>query len=75
MLRKVPHGRSVDFYALGAILYEMLVGLPPYYSTDRHILYRNILKSSLNLPQTLSPRACDLLMRLLDKDPNKRLGS
>ena len=53
----------------------MLVGLPPFYSTDRQILYRNILQSSPDLPQTLSTRASDLLMRLLEKDPNKRLGS
>jgi serine/threonine protein kinase len=35
MLRKAGHGKSVDWYLLGVLLYEMLVGTPPYFSKSK----------------------------------------
>ncbi len=35
MIKRTGHGKSVDWYLLGVMLYEMLVGVPPYYSTDK----------------------------------------
>ena len=35
MLRRQGHGKSVDWYLLGVLLYEMLVGIPPYYSNNK----------------------------------------
>lgn len=51
MLEKKGHNRTVDFYCLGALLYELLTGLPPYYSTDTQQIYDNIVKSPLTFPQ------------------------
>lgn len=42
MLRRQGHGKPVDWYLLGVLLYEMLVGIPPYYSNNKEILYQNI---------------------------------
>ena len=39
MLSQEFHTRMVDFYSLGALLYEMLVGLPPLYSNNREEMY------------------------------------
>ena len=35
MIKNKGHGKSVDWYLLGVLLYEMIVGIPPYYSTDK----------------------------------------
>ena len=35
MIKKKGHGKSVDWYLLGVTMYEMLVGIPPFYSNSR----------------------------------------
>ena len=60
--------------AKGAILYEMLSGLPPFYTTDRNELFERIKFGALKMPKNVSPAAKDLLEKLFVKDPNKRLG-
>lgn len=42
MIRKAGHGKSVDWYLLGVILYEMIVGQPPYFSESKDQLFNNI---------------------------------
>lgn len=63
------HGRAVDFYALGALLFEMLTGLPPHFSENRDEMYRRILHNSVEYPRFLSPMAKSILKGLLVKNP------
>ena len=42
ILKKQPHSKSLDWYLTGVLLYEMLVGIPPYYNNNRKILFENI---------------------------------
>jgi len=61
MLKHGTHGRMVDFYSLGAILYEMLTGLPPNYSSNRDEMYENIMNKEPRFPSSLSANAISFL--------------
>eukprot|EP00347_Sterkiella_histriomuscorum_P015539 403356649 len=69
------HSRAVDFYALGALLFEMLTGLPPHFSENRDEMYRKILHNNAEFPRYLSPMAKSILRGLLIKNPDQRLGA
>ena len=75
ILNRQGHGRAVDWWSLGALLYEMLTGLPPFYCQDRERLFEKIRRSELHYPASLSSDSKSLLRGLLTKDPTKRLGS
>lgn len=75
MLAKSGHGKAVDWYLLGVLIYEMTVGMPPYFTNNRKILFENIKKGPLKLPMFLSNEICDLIMKLLQRTPQKRLGA
>lgn len=57
MLRKKGHGKALDWYLLGVVLYELLIGTPPYYSHNQDELFDNILNVELKLPASLSEDA------------------
>ncbi|XP_054721932.1 LOW QUALITY PROTEIN: serine/threonine-protein kinase Sgk2-like [Uloborus diversus] len=74
VLRKQAYDKSVDWWCLGAVLYEMLYGLPPFYSKDTMEMYQNILNKPLRVRTNISIPARNLLDGLLQKDKTKRLG-
>lgn len=75
MLKRSGHTKSVDWYLFGILIYEMLVGTPPYYSISREQLFSNIQKAKLKVPKAVGSSARDLIKLLMNRDPNKRLGS
>ncbi|XP_050219383.1 uncharacterized protein LOC126669859 [Mercurialis annua] len=78
VLLKKGYGVECDWWSLGAIMYEMLVGYPPFYSDDPVTTCRKIVhwRNHLKFPEEarLTPEAKDLICRLLC-DVEKRLGT
>jgi serine/threonine protein kinase len=73
VLRGTGHSYPVDWWSLGTLIYEMLVGLPPFYSKSINIMYQRILESPLRFPQGMSESAMDILEKLLEREPENRL--
>ena len=75
LLLNQGYTRSVDWWTLGTLLYEMLTGLPPFYDSDVPTMYKKILQNPLRFPPFLeNTDAQDLLIKLLQKDPQYRLN-
>ncbi|XP_018907623.1 ribosomal protein S6 kinase beta-1 isoform X3 [Bemisia tabaci] len=75
ILTRSGHGKAVDWWSLGALLYDMLTGTPPYTGENRKRTIERIMKGRLYLPPYLSSDARDLIKRLLKRYPHQRLGS
>ncbi|XP_052088405.1 serine/threonine-protein kinase Sgk1-like isoform X1 [Mytilus californianus] len=75
VLRKQPYDKTVDWWCLGAVLYEMMYGLPPFYSRDTAEMYDNILYKPLRLRTNVSAAARSILEGLLQKEKEQRLGA
>jgi serine/threonine protein kinase len=81
MLIGTGHDHTVDWWALGILLYEMLVGIPPFFHRNKHRMYFLIKESPVNFPDpekhgiSISANARDLIKKLLDKNKKKRLGA
>ncbi|KAJ6051979.1 hypothetical protein N7460_002513 [Penicillium canescens] len=65
-----PYNKTVDWWTLGVLLYEMLTGLPPFYDEDKDEMYRKIFSTAV-----IAPAAKSLLQGLLHRGPAQRLGA
>ncbi|EPB68068.1 protein kinase domain protein [Ancylostoma ceylanicum] len=74
VLEDNDYGRSVDWWGVGVVMYEMMCGRLPFYSRDHQKLFELIMTSELRFPSKLSAEAKQLLTGLLFKDPTQRLG-
>ena len=75
MLQKKGHGKAVDWYLLGVLFYEMLVGITPFFSNTKEQIFFNIENEELRIPQFVPNEAANLLRKLLERNPQKRIGS
>lgn len=76
VLNQGGHGFCVDYWGLGMILYEMMTGLPPWYTTDRSKLFRRLRSAPLVFPKEVvfSSQCRSCIAGLLEREPRMRLG-
>lgn len=75
VLDRQGHGTAVDWWNLGMVTYEMLTGLPPWYTTDREKLFEAIRSAPLKFPMSVNRTAALFIQGLLNRNPIKRLGA
>lgn len=75
VLLQQGHGFCVDYWGLGMLIYEMMTGLPPWYTTDRHKLIKQLKYAPLVIPPSFSPHVTHFVSSLLVRDPRQRLGA
>ncbi|KAL4172761.1 hypothetical protein KRP22_007924 [Phytophthora ramorum] len=75
MIRRKAYNQAVDWWALGALIYEMVTGYPPFRHRNRKKLHHKILNEKLPLPKWLGNDTHSILKQLLERNVDKRLGS
>eukprot|EP00644_Phytophthora_capsici_P010163 jgi/Phyca11/571282/estExt2_Genewise1.C_PHYCAscaffold_410232 len=71
------HGKAVDHWALGCLLYELIAGRTPFQHNDQNKIFEKILqgRAMVKFPPKFDPDAKDLVMKLLETNPAIRIGS
>jgi len=74
MLLKQEYGKAIDFWSLGILLYEMLVGDVPFYHDNVQKMFRKIVQEDVVFPEAIEgTTAAELISLLLKKTPEERL--
>lgn len=74
ILQELQYGASVDWWALGVLMYEMMAGQPPFEADNEDDLFESILRDDVLYPIWISKEAVSILKGFMTKNPAKRLG-
>lgn len=75
VLNSSPASFGNDLWALGCTLYQMLSGSSPFKDASEWLIFQRIMARDLKFPDYFSDEARDLIDKLLDIEPTKRLGA
>ncbi|XP_068770776.1 serine/threonine-protein kinase N3 isoform X2 [Struthio camelus] len=75
VLTDVSYTRAVDWWGLGVLIYEMLVGESPFPGDDEEEVFDSIVNDEVRYPRFLSSEAISIVRKLLRKCPERRLGA
>ena len=68
------HSFPVDWWTMGILLYEMLVGIDPFSDDDPMMIYQKVIKGKIRFPKEMDKNAKSLIKHLLVADITKRYG-
>jgi serine/threonine protein kinase len=74
VINGLGHGRSVDWWGLGVLIYEMTSGHPPFFDASPFGIYEKILAGKFSVPPHVDDKASSLLKQLIKSERTKRLG-
>ncbi|CAH1114575.1 unnamed protein product [Psylliodes chrysocephalus] len=74
ILQELEYAASVDWWALGVLMYEMMAGQPPFEADNEDDLFESILHDDVLYPVWLSKDAVSILKGFMTKNPSRRLG-
>ncbi|KAJ3083179.1 hypothetical protein HK102_001216 [Quaeritorhiza haematococci] len=72
---KFRYTKAVDWWSFGIVTYELLAGYTPFYSSNQLEIYENIISGEMKWSSKIDGQAKDLISKLLDIIPRRRLGS
>ena len=72
MLLKKGYDTRVDIWAIGVLIFELMVGRPPFRSDGQHSMEDNIVNLRINWPKSMNLLAKNLIQKILKLDPNER---
>uniref|UniRef100_A0A4W3HPD9 protein kinase C n=1 Tax=Callorhinchus milii TaxID=7868 RepID=A0A4W3HPD9_CALMI len=75
VLTETSYTRAVDWWGLGVLIYEMLVGESPFPGDDEEEVFDSIVNDEVRYPRFLSTDAISIMRRLLRRNPERRLGA
>mmetsp|Transcript_133762 Transcript_133762/g.286051 ORF Transcript_133762/g.286051 Transcript_133762/m.286051 type:complete len:786 (+) Transcript_133762:125-2482(+) len=75
VLQRRGHGRAVDLYGLGVLLFNMFTAMPPFFHPEQEALLKNIRCARLRVPKYVPKAAAMLIQALMERDPSDRLGA
>ncbi|KAG8178722.1 hypothetical protein JTE90_023268 [Oedothorax gibbosus] len=75
VLTETSYTRAVDWWGLGVLIYEMLVGESPFPGDDEEEVFDSIVNDEVRYPTFLSLESIAIMRRLLRKNPERRLGA
>ncbi|XP_060742248.1 protein kinase C epsilon type-like [Tachysurus vachellii] len=74
MIQSLNYGTSVDWWALGVIMFQMMTGYKPFHDDNQEDMHESIVTAEPDYPSNLSKKAVSVLKAFLEKNPKNRLG-